>query len=890
VQISRFFTCKLLITTSTKSALLKEKCMRDQCKQKTLLLTVTLCAGFAYGAESNQAVDQYPIAIAHPDQIFIEQLATRMFQSLPSEHQDQIAQLDGIGSDGYAHECGSESEHVHPPEIPADLPSDITATQYLELIVSDELASRLTQEQWNILNTIAASLDSGKQLPHLCFSPDTDREYAFAVNQLLEFPFQIRFQQTSRWTSTATDGGGLNQGMPTTLTYSFVPDGTTVTNLGIGLGSGNSQLFAWLDGIYGSQANWQPLFEQVFDRWAELINVTYVFEPNDDGVNTNTASGQLGVRGDVRIAAFNFQNDGNGGVLAYNNFPNDGDMIFDAFDTFYNNTFSNSIRFRNIAAHEHGHGLGMLHVCPVQQTKLMEPFISTAFDGPQLDDILNGIRHYGDVEEPNDNAAQATDLGTIPIGGFDVLSNLGVDDNNDVDFFKVTVTERARITFAVSPQADQYDQGPQTQACNTGTSTDYNSIHNLRITVLDGSGTTVGTFNDLGVGEIETAIFDAETSGDYFFIVDGATNINNVQRYELTVLVADVPFLVPLIETEAPESVDPGAPTEFDLTIDPREDTIVPGSELLFTSINGGAFQSSELISNGGNSYTASIPSANCDDTVEFYLSVEGEIGGEINFPEEGESAPLSALVGDVIVAFDDNFQTNQGWSISGAVPNQAAGLWQRGTPNGDGSRGDPSVDADNSGACYLTGNGGPGSNTDVDNGDTILTSPSFDVSDNPEATISYYRWFHNSFGDNANVETFQVEISDDNGNSWEDLETVAGNSSESNGGWFFKTFRIADFVNTTDQVRVRFIAKDDVGAVIEAGVDGVSVSGLSCEDVVNDCPADLTGDGNLNFFDISEFLSLFGARDPLADFTGEGSFNFFDISEFLAQFGAGCP
>lgn len=55
-------------------------------------------------------------------------------------------------------------------------------------------------------------------------------------------------------------------------------------------------------------------------------------------------------------------------------------------------------------------------------------------------------------------------------------------------------------------------------------------------------------------------------------------------------------------------------------------------------------------------------------------------------------------------------------------------------------------------------------------------------------------------------------------------------------------------------------------------------------------CPADLTGDGLLNFFDVSAFLSAFSAGDPVADFTGDGSLNFFDVSAFLGAFGAGCP
>jgi hypothetical protein len=55
-------------------------------------------------------------------------------------------------------------------------------------------------------------------------------------------------------------------------------------------------------------------------------------------------------------------------------------------------------------------------------------------------------------------------------------------------------------------------------------------------------------------------------------------------------------------------------------------------------------------------------------------------------------------------------------------------------------------------------------------------------------------------------------------------------------------------------------------------------------------CPADLTGDGILNFFDISAFLNAYNAMDPIADFDGNGIFNFFDVSAFLNAFNSGCP
>ena len=55
-------------------------------------------------------------------------------------------------------------------------------------------------------------------------------------------------------------------------------------------------------------------------------------------------------------------------------------------------------------------------------------------------------------------------------------------------------------------------------------------------------------------------------------------------------------------------------------------------------------------------------------------------------------------------------------------------------------------------------------------------------------------------------------------------------------------------------------------------------------------CPADLNGDGMIDFFDVSAFLVAFAAEDPIADFNNDGMFNFFDVGPFLVEFNAGCP
>jgi Spondin_N len=45
-----------------------------------------------------------------------------------------------------------------------------------------------------------------------------------------------------------------------------------------------------------------------------------------------------------------------------------------------------------------------------------------------------------------------------------------------------------------------------------------------------------------------------------------------------------------------------------------------------------------------------------------------------------------------------------------------------------------------------------------------------------------------------------------------------------------------------------------------------------------------------LNFFDVSAFLSGFAAADPTTDLNNDGEFNFFDVSDFLTTFSSGCP
>jgi len=105
-----------------------------------------------------------------------------------------------------------------------------------------------------------------------------------------------------------------------------------------------------------------------------------------------------------------------------------------------------------------------------------------------------------------------------------------------------------------------------------------------------------------------------------------------------------------------------------------------------------------------------------------------------------------------------------------------------------------------------------------------------------------------------------------------------------------------------TVEPQINFGAGSDNLRLLSGDLDGdgapdvacASGSGLSVSVLLNTCgvgcPADITDDGMLNFFDVSAFLVAFTAKDPIADFTGDGVFNFFDVSAFLNAFAAGCP
>ena len=837
-------------------------------------------AGICLGAASigSAAAEGTPAGIAAPDASARRHLAAAMLPMMPPEHRAAIIAAGGLGSDMYL-------DRMEPTDAGELLVNGDARYEALRGIVSPALFARMNETHIKSLLHLRERIESGEVPVAQCFAPGTDPELVAAYELMFREQFWDqpvdgqRFNVAGRWTSTATSGFIGGQGTPITLTYSFAPDGSIADNL---FGSNrSSQLFSWLNSIYGSPATWQSLFDSVFSQWGDLIGVTYVRETNDDGVEANTQAGQLGVRGDVRIFAVSL--DGNFNVLAYNNFPNAGDMVFDAFDSFFNNTGSSSRRLRNVAAHEHGHGLGFAHSCPQNATKLMEPSANTNFNGPQLDDILAGQRNYGDPLEPNDTLFEPSDLGSFSIGSSDSITNVSLDDGFDQDWFRVEITQPMEFIADVAPDGGTFLTGAQNAngSCQAGSLNNFDDNLNLTVELRASNGTTSIAFaNNTGFSGSEELRATVSTPGTYYLIVDSAGNEERIQRYSLDISTDIFPFDGPSIEPVGvlPLAALPGDAVEVDFEILANADSIVDGPDLLYR-FDGGAFTRVAMSSQGGDVFRGVIPGADCEQQPEFYIEVSGGVVGAVNLPLAGAAAPFSYAVGSSNESYSEDFETpDLGWSDS--VSTASAGDWEVGTPDGVG--GAPSSDFDGSGQCYLTG---AASGEDVDAGRTFLRTPAFDFS--AGGTISY-AYYLSGGGAPLNGDSLSVEVSFNQQITWNPVKSY----TEDTGGWQTDSITL-DASEGVDNIFFRFIAEDgSFGNTVEAALDAVSVFTITCQEPQGCNLADVSEPFNvLDLGDINVFIVGFTSQDPVADIASPfGVWDLADIGLFVTEFTGGCP
>ncbi|MEM7784406.1 MAG: matrixin family metalloprotease, partial [Planctomycetota bacterium] len=351
--------------------------------------------------------------------------------------------------------------------------------------------------------------------------------------------------------------------------------GTGINPAFTGESSDPSSLISFLDEHVGdnepggddfTNRSWFPLFNDIFDRWDQVSGLRFVYEPNDNGLDIRGPfnPGELGVVADVRIGGHSIDGESGRNTLAYNYFPNNGDMVIDTDNiSFYSNGNNNFLGLRNVLAHEFGHGMGIPHHESSNSRNLMEPLVDLSFDGAQIDDIAEAQRRYGDNFEENggndqfinasflgdfngDDLAVGVDanMGDSPI---EVLPNqadfVSIDGITDVDFLEFSVDGLSDLTFTLDMVGPSYQRGPQG---GTQTTYDLSSQSDLDLQILGSDGVTVlgsSALDGLNVTEMVQLQLDV---GNYFARISGRDDAIQFYEFRVSGIAVPEPGALPL--------------------------------------------------------------------------------------------------------------------------------------------------------------------------------------------------------------------------------------------------------------------------------------------------------------------------------------------------------
>jgi hypothetical protein len=249
--------------------------------------------------------------------------------------------------------------------------------------------------------------------------------------------------------------------------------------------------------------------------------------------------------------------------------------------------------------------------------------------------------------------------------------------------------------------------------------------------------------------------------------------------------------------------------------------TVIEDSCRVTYRVNGGSFTDVPMSPTGTpDEYTGYIPAQNCAE-VEYYISAADDAGYSGTDPEGAPGTLHSFFVGYGVV-FEDDFETDQGWTAGLPGDDATAGFWERCDPESTGAQpGDDHTEAPGTHAYITACEAGSYQGAyDVDGGTTTLVSPTIDLSVYEQATLSYYRWYSCNTGAQ---DYWVVRITD--GFTWATVEST----NVSKPSWTQRSFDILSYVSLTDQFRIYFLASDlDPGSLVEAGVDDFLITGCA--------------------------------------------------------------
>ena len=224
----------------------------------------------------------------------------------------------------------------------------------------------------------------------------------------------------------------------------------------------------------------------------------------------------------------------------------------------------------------------------------------------------------------------------------------------------------------------------------------------------------------------------------------------------------------------------------------------------------------------------------------KFVVSGQGPPCGKLEFhlvvtSDQGASdIDIAIQAGEIVSVFKDNFETQKLWYVN---PRAIRGNWERCDPNatwwglpecGYTVQVEEGYSLASGNMCYVTQQAYPGEHRtehDVDCGWTDLITRRLNLLDKDSAVLTYARWFTNNTGDSPNHDCFTVDVSDDNGQTWYNLDIQCCDDRR----WREMRFFLEDYVALTDSMWIRFTAEDyHPESIVEAALDDVAIVGCS--------------------------------------------------------------
>jgi len=301
----------------------------------------------------------------------------------------------------------------------------------------------------------------------------------------------------------------------------------------------------------------------------------------------------------------------------------------------------------------------------------------------------------------------------------------------------------------------------------------------------------------------------------------------------------------------APEIVPPDSEITFEVSVnDIGEGDHVEGSGWLHFTIGSKEPDSIAMSVVSGDLYEATLPAIECGEELTYFVSVEEASVGRIYEPDP--ETPYSAhAVSQEYVIFEDDFETDKGWTISG-------GLWERGVPLGLGGEDLQYTVPDPTEGCNGTQVLGYNLAGDYENNlpETHVTSPAIDCSGSENVRLRFCRWLgvEQPAYDRASVlvsndlETWTL--------LWENYATIADLA------WNDIEFDISMVADNQSDVYLRWVMGPTDGGLRFNGwnIDDVRVISMQCKSWL--C-GDVDGSGAVDIDDVVYLIGYIFSGGP---------------------------